>query len=89
MKQPRKTSATSEGNWLVLSRAPHKLGVIERKGTTVEQRFIKALYDDSEKNKIQSVAPMYRHRSHYKCQAALNTFCFLHVYLLWSFCLSF
>lgn len=49
MQQPRKTSTTSEGNWLVLSRAPHKMGVIERRGTKVQLRFIKALWDDNEK----------------------------------------
>lgn len=31
MKQPRKTSTTSEGTWLVLSKAPYKMGVIGRR----------------------------------------------------------
>lgn len=31
MKQPGKTSTTSEGNGLVLSKAPHKMGVIGRR----------------------------------------------------------
>lgn len=78
MKQPRKTSTTSEGNWLVLSRAPHKMGVIERKRTKVEQRFIKAL----------CVTPIYCHRSHYKCQGALNTFGSFYLFVL-EFCLHF
>lgn len=31
MKQPRKTSTTSEGTGSVLSKAPHKMGVIGRR----------------------------------------------------------
>ena len=51
MKQPGKTSTISEGNGLVLSKAPHDMGVLGRKEPT-QQRFIKALCDDNEKNNI-------------------------------------